>query len=60
MARAAASDALERLLSSSPELAAILGPTFHAGMMERFDRANEKHWLILTSKMLSLSDLVLD
>lgn len=59
VARARTAESLERLMASSEELSAILGPRFIADTMDQFDRANDKHWLLLTSKITSLSDLVL-
>lgn len=60
LARSETKQALERIMSSSPELASILGPRFAAETMDLFDQSNEKHWLLLTSKIVSLYDLVLN
>lgn len=60
LARTATAESLERLMASSEELSAILGPRFVTDTMDQFDRANEKHCLLLTSKVTSLSDLLLD
>jgi hypothetical protein len=60
LCRAETNNALERIISSSPELASILGPRFLPDTMVLFDRSDDKHWLLLTSKVVSLSDLILD
>ncbi len=60
LARSETAEALERIISFSPELASILGPRFAEETLALFDRSDEKHWLLLMSKIVSLSDLVLD
>jgi hypothetical protein len=59
LARAETKAALEQIISASPELASILGPRFLPETMERFDESDQKHWLLLTSKIVSLADLAL-